>query len=346
MKKNYFILTKVFILYFLLGFPLFYFVYKYGDPEDIAHDFFQYYRLYSYWDWSNVNSPFNMRLVSSFLVYLFNKLNLSYETKIIFDKWAAYGFSKQVFFNAVFFNFLCVVSTATFIFRMCYTQNKKFLLSLLGGAIYLLGFGTIFYELMPLTDAFSVLLFAISFNLYRKKSLFIIPILAFTILQREYILIVWVLISFLDYFKFRNKFYLGICIQSVIFLLIHMILRRTIFNTNSATAQVSPESWIDSIKQLQIPLVTYFRQIVLTLNIFILYTGVIIYKRIKRQNYNSWLFTVFLLLLVQNIIVCYIANAGNNAGRYFYMLAPMLIFHLIEETQIFFNQDSENIIQK
>src|SRR4051812_41245299 len=108
-------LIKIWVVYFLLIFPLFYFVYKYGTPNFGLKDFYDYYKMYKDWDIEHTEAPFNMRLVSSFFVYLMNKAGLYYDTETAYD---VLGMDKHVFFNAVFFNFLCVVTTCSVLFAM------------------------------------------------------------------------------------------------------------------------------------------------------------------------------------------------------------------------------------
>src|SRR4051812_45622414 len=83
-------------LFLILAFPLFYFVYKYANPEPLAHDFFNYYKMYDGWRWSEVYPPFNMRVVSPYLVYLLSKTGLSYDTLTAFDAFVPHGFDKRI----------------------------------------------------------------------------------------------------------------------------------------------------------------------------------------------------------------------------------------------------------
>src|SRR4051812_31126964 len=137
--------SKLWFVYALLAFPLFYFVYKFGNPEFGTNDFFDYYKLYYNWDIKNVDAPFNMRLLSSFVVYLLNKTGLHYDTMTAFDK---FDLSKQVFFNAIFLNYLYIVSTCAVIFLTVKKHLQNSLLAFTSGLIYLMGFGILFYELM------------------------------------------------------------------------------------------------------------------------------------------------------------------------------------------------------
>lgn len=342
MKRKYKTYLCLFVIYSLLAFPSFYFVYKFGDPTTIAHDFFQYYRLYSNWDWSNVNAPFNMRLISSFLVFLFNKIGLHYETATAFDHYISYGFDKNVFFNALLFNYLTVVSTSTLIYIMVYKHFNNHALSFGAGTIYLLGFGTIFYELSPLTDAFAVLLFAVILYQYLLRSSWVYLTLLFAIFQREYILMAMPLIALLDYYKTRQNYFLKVMVLSTVSFLCFFLLRKTFFYTPALNYQTSPQFLLQAVTHINIPLVPFFKQMLLSLNVFIIYFMVIIYKRKNNLIFDK--LTVFkLALLFIQVIILGFAVLGNNAGRCFYMLMPFIIFELAKEIKpIIFKQSSLN----
>src|SRR5436190_6574260 len=154
------------IMYCLLASAPFHFVYKFGVPDWTANDFLSYYDLYKNWDIHHTEAPFNMRLLSSFFVHLFYRAGLHYDTLTAFDK---FPLDKHVFFDAIFFNYLCIVLTCTVIFYTGLKYLKDSLLSFTAGLVYLLGFGTLFYEFMPITDASSVLCFALIFHGYMSK---------------------------------------------------------------------------------------------------------------------------------------------------------------------------------
>ena len=323
----------VFVVYFLLSFPSFYFVYKFGDPTIVAHDFFQYYRLYNNWDWADVNAPFNMRLISTFFVFLFNKLGLVYNTETVFDKYVAYGFDKGVYFNAILFNCLCVAATSTVIFQTIKKHLKDNLLAIASGMIYLLGFGTLFFELMPCTDAFSILLFATVWYAYLIKSQWIYLLLIAAIFQREYILMVMPLIALVDYFKTRDTYFVIVLLTGTISFLCFFWLRSTLFYTPALSFQTQPKALFYALTHSTFPIVPFIKQTLMTLNIFILYLFIIFYKWKNNMKFNSGAFVKFMLLFVQLIVVSFAAVLGNNAGRYFYILIPFVIFELAGEAQ-------------
>lgn len=344
MRNSILTVGFLFLTYVLLAFPIFYFVYKFGDPEPLAHDFFQYYRLYKDWDIANVNAAFNMRLAGSAIVHLFYEAGFSYETNIAFDKYNAWGFDKRVFFCAVFFNYLCVAGTCVQIF---YTLKKyigdipqAFCASLL----YLLGFGTIFYEVMPLTDAFSVLLFAITFHFYLDRNyLSFIPLIIF-VLQREYVFLALGLVALMDYlhYKPQKSFYLHTLLACIFLFTVYFILRKTVFYTPALDHQASPGFLLQSLLEFKVPGFTYVKQAAMTMNLVFIYLGVILFKFTRRVAIERFSLLKLTLLFLQINIICMAGGHGNNMGRYFYIIVPFVIYQLGKESRFFFDSQILN----
>lgn len=324
-------ITAVFLFYAALAFPSFYFVYKFGDPIEIAHDFFQYYRLYNNWEWSNVNAPFNMRLISSFFVWLFHQSGIFYDSPAAFDKYIAMGFDKQVFFSAVFFNYLTVAATATVIYFTTLKYFNQISLSIISGALYLLGSGILFFELMPCTDAFSVLLFALLIHAYRARSFWIYPGLLASVFQREYILLAFILIAGMDYLAERRSFFSRVGIAAALCFVVYFVLRKTLFYTPALSFQTSPDNLWQNLWSPPFDLLPFLRQTLLTLNLLLLYGGILAYKIIYNLPFNRRQALLILLLLIQIIIISFAANLGNNAGRYFFIASPLILFELVSE---------------
>src|SRR4051812_3759776 len=95
--------------YLLLGFPIFYFVYKFGVLLEGYDDARWYLKLAENLSSTEVPSPFNMRLLSTSIVHLMTKAGLMYETQCAID---AYTVSKPYFFNMILFNYIAIVLTA------------------------------------------------------------------------------------------------------------------------------------------------------------------------------------------------------------------------------------------
>jgi len=316
------------VLYGSLAFPMFYFVYKFGNPEYGTNDFFSYYKLYKDWDIGHVDAPFNMRLLSSFFVYLLNKVGLHYETITTFDK---FGLDKGVFFNAILFNFICIILTCVLLFQLLNKHFANIFLSFIGGTFYLFGFGTLFYEFMPITDALSVFIFSIILYGYLNKSYWIIFPLLILIIQREYIFLALGFIALLDLIKFKLNYYLNIALICVLFFATYYVLRKTVFYTPKYDYQASPLFFMDSINTLKFPLLPYIKQTFMTLNLFFLYLLILIYKVWLKMEIDKYSLVKILLLLFQINIISFAAVFGNNTGRYFYMLIPLVIFQMAKE---------------
>jgi hypothetical protein len=318
----------LFSLYALLAFPLFYFVYKFGSPYLGMIDFFDYYKLYESLDFKGADSPLNMRLVGSFFVFLMNKAGLHYDTITQID---SAPFSKQIFFNAILFNYLCVVITCMIIYRLLKSRGIQVISCLAGGALYLLGFGTIFFELMPLTDALSVLLFALIIQFYENRSPWIYFLLLLLVFQREYIFFALAVMSIVDYFRSKDKYFLLIILSCIGCFLLYFILRKAVFETDRYSYQTNISTLFGRDSNLSFPLAPFIRQLLMTLNLFLIYIGLIIYKKVCQLDCNSWIFTTILLLFAQILLLTFFLGLGNNSGRYFYILSPYIIINIFNE---------------
>jgi len=331
--KNFIKLNGILIFFYtLFAFPLFYFVYKYSTPYFGLSDFFDYYKLYENMDIKNTDSPLNMRLVSSFFVYCMSKTGLFYNTPCAIDGEA---FSKVIYFNAILFNFMCVVTTCLVIFHLVKSRGFSTLMSFTAGLSYLLGFGTIFFEITPITDAFAVLLFAIVLQLYYKKSHFILIPLVILIIQREYVFLALGFFAFIDYMKFKSRYTLQVFLYCLVCFIIHVILRKLFFETSRYAHHTNVNFILESITRLSFPILPFIRQVGMTLNIFIIYVFVVAYKHFKNISYDKHEFLKINLLFVQLLIIAFLLALGNNSGRYFYILTPLLIVQIVNELKVF-----------
>jgi hypothetical protein len=320
------------LLYGALAFPAFYFVYKFGNPDYGCRDYRDYYSLFKDLDINGVEAPFNMRLLSSFFVHILYKMGLHYDTEIIFSN---NGLDKGVFFCSVLLNYFSVIGTCV----VMYFLLKKYFLDAFyafgGGLLYLLGFGTLFFVLMPITDAFSIFLFSIAFYYYLQKRYALFFVLALLIFQREYYFLALGLVALCDFWKQRDKFYLYTLVLCVLCFTIYIVLRKTLFYTPKYDHQASTGFFLSSVFSLKFPLVPFIKQTLMTMNITVIYIGVLIYKKWKRLSIGKFDFVKVVLLFLQITVISFAAVFGNNMGRYFYMLIPMVIFYLMSELNVF-----------
>jgi len=318
------------LIYFFLSYPLFYFAYKFGNPDFGNTDFYQYYFLYKDWEFSKVISPFNTRIISSFLIYLLNKTGLFYSTEINYHN--SY-IDQQVYFNAIFFNYICLVFTAFVVFKMINTFFKNMLFAFITGLLVFLGFGALFYSLNPLTDSFSYLLFSLIFFFYLLRNYLLLPLLLMAVFQREYIFFVMGLISLVDaiYYKNEKKYFLIVFFSSLFCFLLYYVLRKTLFYTPDFSNQLNFKNLFTTLFHPHFPGMSYLRQSLLNQNILILYGCIILYKIRKKISYNRVYLLISILLVAQSHFISLASNLGNNCGRYFYITLPVFLYYIAYE---------------
>ena len=269
------------------------------------------------------------------LFTLFYKIDIYYDTATNFDKYQSWGFLEQIYFDAILFNFLSVVATCSLLFQILKKKIKNTLLSFIGALMYLFGFGTIFFEFMPLTDAFSIFLFALAFQSYLDKKWYIIFPLAILILQREYIIIAFGTLAIMDFLYEKSKYFAWIFMVCIVFFSIHVILRKTLFYTPHLDYQASSDYFLSHLFTINFPIIPYLKQTAISLNLFFLYIGAILYKKVKGLTWDRFNFLKVIVLFLQINLICHVAGHGNNCGRYFYILIPLIIFLLIKEVSGF-----------
>lgn len=329
--------VHVLLVYILLTFPIFYFVYKFGVLLGGYDDAKSYLKLFENLGSKEVPTPFNMRLLSASCVHFLEKTGLFYNTECSIDMHTFVN--KRIFFNNVFFNFICISLTAFSLFLIFVKLNFSKLLSFLAGIIYLLGFGTIFYLMMPGVDALSVLIFTWVVYFYIQKSYWIVPLFMLLIFQREYYFLVFMVITVMDYFKYkRHKYYLHVFILSVVSFLIYYALRKTIFYTDHWNFQTSPGYLISSLLKFDFPFLSLIKQSLMTMNIYFIYLFILIYKKAKGFNINKHFLYTSLMVLFQ-ITALSFATFGNNNGRYFCLNIPLILYYMLYELSDFLQFD-------
>ena len=318
--------------YILLSYPLFYYAYKFGFPDFGATDYYSYAILYKDWDFGRIESPYNLKLVSCFCIYLMNKAGFYYDTEIVYT--TIYPqFDQQVFFNAIFFNYICVVLTCIVIYKLVLQISKNEVYAFAFGLFYLLGFGTFFFALKPSADSCAILLFGISFYYYLKKSYLVYLCLVLAVIQREYLLIIYIVIAVIDYFYDRKKYFIGIFVSSCLLFVIYLIIRKTWLYTPRYEYAMSLESYFNAITDPQLDWSSFLKQTILVNNLLFVYLSVLLFKKIKQLEINRNYFYNVLFVLLQGLIMSVLTHFGNNAGRYFYFAVPMLLFYMAAEAK-------------
>jgi hypothetical protein len=326
-------LIELFLLV-LFSYPLFYYAYKFGTPDLGGSDFYSYYGIYESWDFTGVESPFNIRLVSCSLVFLLHKTGLFYNTTISFQN---PEISQQVFFSALLFNYLCTLLTAWWVFRIIWRFCDNRAYALLFAFSYLLGFGTLFYSLNALTDACSYLLFALILDAYWRRSWWVLPLIAIAVFQREIIFAYIGLIAAFDFCLTQGprKFFAGTFTAAGLGMASYIALRKTLFLTPKYTEQMDVGSYLDRLLNTPLNWPEYIRQVFLNQNILLFYLAVLAYKLTKHLTINKLNASLVAALYLQGVIISFIGLFGNNLGRFVTLLSPMfLLFAALELTPL------------
>lgn len=337
MKKLSELNLKVLLIYVLLAFPLFYFAYKFGVLLGGYKDAESYLKLYENLGSKEVEAPFNMRLISATIIHFMDKIGLIYNTECAIDAYPQ--FDKGLFFNNIFLNFFCIALTSFSLFKIFVKLGFNVLLSFLAGTLYLLGFGTLFYLMMPGPDALSVLLFTWVFYFYIKKSYWTIPIFAMLILQREYFFLSVMVISLLDFLKKKDKYYIYTFGMNIAFFLIYFALRKSsLFATPHWEHQMKVGELLNNLAHTEINIMALIKQTLMTMNIYLIYIFILIYKKYKGLKINKHHLIVTLMVLLEITILSFAATFGTNNGRYFYLNIPFFFYFILLELQPFYDK--------
>jgi hypothetical protein len=271
-----------------------------------------------------------MRLLSSYIVHLMESAGLMYNTECAID---AFGnISKPYFFNNLLFNFVCIFLTSYSIFIVFVRLGISKVLSFMAGILFLLGFGTLFYLMMPGVDALSVLIFTWVVYFYFKRSYWITFLFILLIFQREYYFLVFMVIGLMDYFKHRSeKYFLNVFLISILLFGIYYFLRKTFFYTNHWNHQTSPAFLMSALLEIKVPILPMIRQTLMTMNIYLIYLLILAYKFKNGFIINKHYLFISLALLIEITLLSFAATFGNNNGRYFYLNTPLILYFMVLE---------------
>lgn len=335
----------LFLLFLFFAFPLFYFVYKFGDPDQIAHDFYHYYGLYDQFDVVHTKPPFNMRFIGAFFIYLIHQLGIYYNTETRFDQYAHY-MQEEVWFAAVFFNFLMVAATATLITKLYsryYTSSNNYdlLHGVLAGLVYLLGYGTMFFDLMPVTEAFSTFLFVVMLWFYHKHSYWLVPLLVVCVFQREFLLLLMVCMCLFYQNKESTKYFKRIAIIACVLLLAYFFIRSRWFYNPELHHQTNIMAMFHQMQTLGVSATLMVKQSVISLNLFLIYLFVVGYKYFGNTPVYSKGFYTLIAMLGMAAVVTLAGGLGTNFGRMFYLATPLLACLLVKEAASLSNRSGQ-----
>ena len=99
-----------FSFFAFLSYGFLYFSYKYYIPDFGGNDFFEYYPMYLHpFNYQVAESSWVYRQLTALAVHVVWKMGIFYDTTIAFS---TPGYDKQVFFAAIFTNYIALLTTA------------------------------------------------------------------------------------------------------------------------------------------------------------------------------------------------------------------------------------------
>ena len=318
--------------YILVGFPIFYFTYKFVSPEISGQmDYYAYYIMYKDFTIQGVDAPTNMRLISSFIVHLFFKTGIYYPVPISFQN---ADYLPEVYFASVITSWISAVITCFLIQKLVYKYSNNTLLSILIGSAYLLQYGTIIWGSGGLADGFSTMFFCVLLYFWKiGKMRWFVLLLPLAIFQREIILMAFGITFFADLIyklvmKKKTRISLLLLVYSILLFAVYVIFRETIFFTPKYSGYVSSSFYSNMFNNENLSLSKFFRGVILSQNIFIILSIILGYSIFKRIKVNYIEVTHVYTNFIGIIFVCFVLMVLPEAGRYFYISSPYLIYLL------------------
>jgi hypothetical protein len=226
-----------------------------------------------------------------------------------------------------------VVLTALVIYYTAKRTGINSVRSFIGALVFLLGFGTLFFLLKPANDACGVLLIALGFNFYIRKSPWIYLILALCVIQREYALMVFGILAAIDYLYERHRYGVYTLAASVVCFAAYCVLRKTVFYTPLHDPQTKAGFLLNALLHPKVDWVPFIKQLALSCNLLILYGGVLVYKKLFGLAIQKRYVWITVSLFAHVVFMCIVVGFGNNTGRIFYFTAPILVYYLLHESK-------------
>ena len=190
---------------------------------------------FQFYDFDFIKSPppFNLRFIGALFIFLIHQIIPYPDTETFFQQ-NPYGFKESVWFSAIFFNYLILAATALILFlcyRSSFHQNnqKSTVYGLMAALLFYFGYGILFFDLMPITEAFSVFLISLALYLLQHRSKFIWLTLPFIIFQREYLLVLLMIYVIMEIKRFKIRFTGLFVIISILLLAFYVLLRNYYF---------------------------------------------------------------------------------------------------------------------
>lgn len=325
---------KNFLRLFLLliaSYGFFYYSYKFYQPYGGGVDFFEYYKIYvNPLDFDEASSPFVFRQLSAIFVNFFYEIGVYYSSDIFFIN---KNIDQRVYFSAIFVNYLFLVFTSWLVgFVAIDILNKlKFSDQLMAGFLCFMSFHSLSNVLTGLTEGVSWALIVIGFLFYiRNYTILTVIIVFLSVFQRETIIIFFGALSFFSII-FRRKIdthNLTVLICSVIAFFCYITVR-ILSGATGYEGQLSYVTIINNFLSFSVGS-DLIKQGFLSQNILVMTT--ILFFICAFRCKNSVVNRDFLCVLMAGFVIflfCIAAGIGNNIGRVFGVITPILAVYFV-----------------
>ncbi|MEE9190282.1 MAG: hypothetical protein V3U16_05885, partial [Candidatus Neomarinimicrobiota bacterium] len=220
---------------FLMSYGILYFSYKYYDPFIGGGDDFRvYYSMYENPLSNDTEAPRGYRLLGATITHLIYKANIYYDTTISFQH---EDYDQKIFFAAILSNYiallLCSIICSIIVDRKL--KRKDDLFPFIASILCFLSFHVQYVIITGINDGWSWFLVAWGYLSYEKKSTLLFSVLMIlTIIQREVIPIIFLIMALFDFRSNRKQMlptkFEGYAITiSVLSMAIYLLIRTTIF---------------------------------------------------------------------------------------------------------------------
>jgi hypothetical protein len=141
------------------------------------------------------------------------------------------------------------------------------------------------------------------------------------------------MLAAVDYFFERHRYFVAVLLASIASFGLYYILRKTIFYSPLHDGQTKPGFFLQSLLHPEVAWGPFIKQLALSCNLLWLYVALVVYKTWSGIAFNKRFLTIVLVLFVQVIFMSIAAGFGNNTGRIFYFVVPLVVYFLLMEAK-------------
>jgi hypothetical protein len=329
--------------------------YKYYDPFiGGGDDFSVYYSMYENPLSNDTEAPRGYRLFGATVTHLIYKANIYYHTEISFQH---DDYDQRIFFAALLSNYiallLCGIICSIIVGRKIDRQDDLF--PFIAGILCFLSFHTQYVIITGINDGWSWFLVALAYLAYERKSILLFSVvMVLTIIQREIIPLIFLIMAIFDFLSNRKqhssvKFEIYAITASLLSMAGYLLIRTIVFPLPGYEFQYSVGSYLKYFVEFfsgeyKFGYGDFFLQSFVTQNILILFLitsllkmgKYVINDRLELAKIGAFLFVIIGLSIG--------VHENNNTGRMINNLNPVMISLIV--TKLYYIYSSRRVVGK